>query len=312
MAAPRHPDRSVTRATLSEKVDRIALRLSRYPWLVATTCAAVSVLVGVADYFAGVATSMAVFYVVPAMVAAFVFGRGPGLLMACLVAAVNVVADWLQFSRDLGVPPAIALWNSSSRLAISAFLVVLVTALRQQWHLEKLVARIDATTGVANTRGLFERLRESLASARRNSFPLSVCLFDLDDFKSVNDVHGHAAGDRVLREVAQAAGGALRPGDTVARCGGDEFVLVLPGADESDARAAVARLVETLEAAASKRGVAVTLSAGVVTAPTADIDQEVLLKRADELMYEAKRAGKNRIVAGRVGPEDRISRERFG
>jgi diguanylate cyclase (GGDEF)-like protein len=312
MAAPRYPDRSVPHATLSEKLDRMALRLAKYPWVVAATCVAGAVLVGLADYSAGIATSMAVFYLVPVMVAAFVFGRAPGLLMACFVAAVNLVADWLQFSRDPGVPPSIAFWNSSSRLAISAVLVVLVAALRHLWHQEKLVARIDVTTGVPNARALFERLEESLAFARRNDSALSVCLFDLDDFKSVNDVHGHPAGDRLLREVAQAAGGALRPGDTVARWGGDEFVLVLPGANGSDARAAVDRLLETLEAAAARGGVPVTLSAGVVTTPLADIEPEELLKRADELMYEAKRAGKNRIVARALVSEARNSRTRAG
>ena len=80
------------------------------------------------------------------------------------------------------------------------------------------------TTGAANARALAERLEESLASARRNSFPVSVCLFDIDDFKAVNDLQGHAAGDGLLKDVVRAAERALRPGDTVARWGGDEFV----------------------------------------------------------------------------------------
>lgn len=310
MVARGHPTRSGSHDALSEKLDRIALRLAEYPGAVAAACIAGTFLIGIADYSIGIETSMAIFYLLPVTIAAFVLGRAPGLLIACLVAVVNVVGDLLQFSREPAVPPSIALWNSSSRLMISAVLVVLVAALRYQWHQEKLVARIDVTTGVANARALFERLEESFALARRDSSPLSVCLFDLDDFKFVNDVHGHTTADRLLREVAQAAGGALRPGDTVARWGGDEFVLVLPGADESDARAAVDRLVETLETAAARGGIAVTLSAGVVTT-SPDVAPEELLKRADELMYQAKRAGKNRVVAGAIG-EARESRTRVG
>lgn len=312
MAVPRDSNLSRPLANLSEKLDRTAIRLGEFPRTVGAACVVAALLVGLADYSAGIARSMAIFYLAPVTIAAFVFGRIPGLLMACFVAVVNFFADLVQFSQNPGIPDSVALWNSLSRLVISAALVVLLAALRNQWHREKLVARIDVTTGVPNARALYERLEESLASVRRNGLPLSVCIFDIDDFKWVNDVHGHTTGDRLLREVAQAAGAALRPGDTVARWGGDEFVLVLPGADEGRAHAAVDRLVKTLEAAAARGGIPVTLSAGIVTTPPADIDPEELLKQADELMYEAKRTGKNRTVTASVGGETRHSRAQTG
>jgi diguanylate cyclase (GGDEF)-like protein len=307
MATPGYQARERTPATLSEKLDRIAVRLARYPRTVGALCVLGTILVGLTDYSVGLATSMAIFYLVPVMIVAFVFGRTPGLLMASFVAMVNVVADGLQFS-GFGIPLSIAVWNSSSRLAISAVVAVVVAALRQQWHHERLVARIDATTGVANARALYERLEESLAAARRNGSLLSVCSFDLDDFKSVNDLHGHVTGDRLLRDVARAAEGALRPGDTVARSGGDEFVLVLPGAGEADARAAVDRLVETLKVAAARGGISITLSVGVLTSPPDIVGADELLRKADELMYDAKRAGKNRTVADSLRDETSPSR----
>jgi diguanylate cyclase (GGDEF)-like protein len=301
MAAPNPPGppERIRQDSATERLDHVGLRLRQFPRLVAAICVVAGIVVGLADYSAGPATSLAVFYLLPVMFAAFVFGRAAGLAMAGFVAAVNVVADWLQFGVS-GIPQSLALWNGFSRLPISVLVAVLLSALRQQWRNERLVARIDVTTGVANARALFERLEESLAASRRNDFPLSLCLFDVDDFKAVNDAYGHPTGDRLLRDVAQAAGGALRPGDTVARWGGDEFVLVLPGADAGDARAAVDRLVETLEAAAARGGVPVTLSVGVVTTPPTMLASDELLKRADELMYEAKRAGKNRTVCGTI------------
>lgn len=298
--APSHLSPTRTDGKFGDKLDRIAFRLARFPKSVAAACIVSALLVGIADYSLGIAVSMSVFYFVPVAVTAFVLGSVPGILTAAFVALVNMIADLLQFSSIPGIPASVAVWNSFSRLAINIVLAAVVAALRKRWHQEKLVARIDVTTGAANARALAERLEESLASARRNSFPVSVCLFDIDDFKAVNDLQGHAAGDRLLKDVVRAAQRALRPGDTVARWGGDEFVLVLPGADANDARVAVDRMVRTLEAASAESGVPVTLSVGVVTSPPTTLGGDHLLKRADELMYEAKRAGKNRIVAGGV------------
>ena len=95
------------------------------------------------------------------------------------------------------------------------------------------VARTDALTGVLNHGAMQLRIREEIARARRDGHPLGAVILDLDDFKGVNDTQGHAAGDELLRKVARALQGELRPYDQVARYGGDEFVLLLPGSDEA-------------------------------------------------------------------------------
>src|SRR4029078_565232 len=95
------------------------------------------------------------------------------------------------------------------------------------------VARTDALTGVLNHGAMQVRIREEMPRARRDSAPLGAVILDLDDFKSVNDNRGHAAGDELLRKVASALQQQLRADDQVARYGGDEFVLLLPGSDEN-------------------------------------------------------------------------------
>jgi len=124
--------------------------------------------------------------------------------------------------------------------------------------------------------------------------PCSVALVDLDGFKDVNDRYSHATGDEVLRAVATALRSALRVDDTVARYGGDEFVVLLPGTALDAARAALERAAQAVAGLPAEIGAGVTLSAGVVTAD----DQEAagsVLARADSAMYRAKRLGGNQV-----------------
>lgn len=166
------------------------------------------------------------------------------------------------------------------------------------------VAAIDNLTGLFNRRFGLERLSEEFSRAVRSKEPLGVMLFDIDHFKSINDNHGHQAGDRILTAVAESARGVLREGDTLMRYGGEEFLAVLPGAgvdDLHDLAERVRRVVEATVVTDMHQELRVTVSVGAVSFPSTDVtDTEDLVRHADAAMYVSKSAGRNRLtMAGR-------------
>ena len=153
----------------------------------------------------------------------------------------------------------------------------------------------DSLSGLPNRVLLHDRLQQAMRAARRNNTPAALLLMDLDRFKEVNDTLGHAAGDRLLVEVAERLIGAVRPADTVARLGGDEFAVVLPGADADAARLAARRIQHAVERplSLSDHGIDVDVRAsiGIAVSPEHGREPDQLLQRADVAMYVAKRAG---------------------
>ncbi len=159
----------------------------------------------------------------------------------------------------------------------------------------------DALTGLFNRRRFEEELARTLASAERHGEPAALLLVDLDDFKAVNDAHGHAVGDELLIRVAGSLRARLRETDVVARLGGDEFAVILSRVDERRAAAVAGELVGSLAAACAAGGdehpIRATASIGVaLIAPGIEANAEDLLVRADLAMYSAKEAGRNRVV----------------
>jgi diguanylate cyclase (GGDEF)-like protein len=154
----------------------------------------------------------------------------------------------------------------------------------------------DALTGLPNRRLLLERLSLALAHTRRNKSTMAVMYLDLDGFKQINDTMGHDAGDTLLNMVAARLVTAVRQEDTVARVGGDEFVIALWELSHEDE---VAKLASKIIQAVSRpysiqgRDVNVTVSVGISVYPTHGEEVEALMKSADLALYEAKRAGKN-------------------
>jgi diguanylate cyclase (GGDEF)-like protein len=166
---------------------------------------------------------------------------------------------------------------------------------------ERNLSRSDPVTGVANTRAFYEWSATEVERARRYHRPITFVYVDCDDFKVVNDQHGHAAGDEVLREVANALQDVVRDLDLVARIGGDEFAVVLSETDRTGALVAVGRLREGLQGAMARRGWPVTFSMGVASFLAGVTSVEDALRKADDLMYFAKRRGKSAVEFATFG-----------
>lgn len=169
-------------------------------------------------------------------------------------------------------------------------------------HEEQLarIAHFDTLTGLPNRRLLNDRMERAIARSTRNGKMLAVCYLDLDNFKPVNDSHGHEAGDRVLVEAARRMEGPIRVEDTVARLGGDEFVLLLVDLETvTECRAVLRRIIAALASPfAIAEGIDANLSAsiGVALFPVDGRDADELVRKADQAMYSAKQAGRSRVV----------------
>jgi diguanylate cyclase len=170
--------------------------------------------------------------------------------------------------------------------------------LRKELDLASASARHDLQTGALNRKGLEEALEREVAGVARKGSPLSIAFLDVDNFKSINDLHGHLAGDDALAHLAQVARESMRPQDTLARFGGEEFVVLMPDTALEDGVRAMTRLQRALTRRFFMTGSAklvITFSAGV-TELGRDESPMAAIQRADRGMYQAKRAGKNKVV----------------
>jgi diguanylate cyclase (GGDEF)-like protein len=163
-------------------------------------------------------------------------------------------------------------------------------------------ARTDELTGLNNLRAFKEQADAMFAYTRRHGLPLCALMLDIDHFKQINDSHGHAAGDRVLNAVATRLEANLRESDLCGRLGGEEFAVLLPGADLQEALPIAEKLrlaIESILLPLNDRTLNVTISIGVAEAGVACPDATTLLTQADAAMYHAKSNGRNRVHGDR-------------
>ncbi len=177
-----------------------------------------------------------------------------------------------------------------SRREIEHHTTTLEQKVAERTQMLETLARTDALTGLLNRRTFFERVDRELASARRYAYPLSLIYLDLNGFKSVNDNHGHHAGDAVLTRVGEVIGTSIRDTDIAGRYGGDEFCIALPHGTAGHAERLCARLTDGFD---SRRIDGVSMSMGIAqTGPESFAPADALVQVADAAMYEAKQVAR--------------------
>ena len=207
----------------------------------------------------------------------------------------------LQLARADGstMPVDVALGHSEVYGGTAVAFVRDVSEVRKMQSHMQYQATHDTLTGLFNRWQFNQRLEQGVAESARHGRPMTLLLIDLDDFKTINDSYGHAAGDQALKEVARRLKGCLRAADTLARLGGDEFTVLLTHlAQPGDARLVAQKLLEVLQQPFELNGADVSLagSVGMASLPDDATDAATLLRYADIAMYHAKESGRGRIV----------------
>jgi len=251
-------------------------------------------MIGALDLLTGPDISVSLFYLLPITFVTWRIGRNAGFALSF---CVWVVVD----ARQIYSHTAVGYWNAAISLA---FLLTLSSTLAEFSVLLEWV-RTDYLTGLVNGRGFHELVQKEIYRCKRTGRSFSLAYLDIDNFKSTNDTLGHNAGDAVLRLVGDTLQKSTRKSDSVARIGGDEFMILLCGADQQSASAAMANIEEALRTELSRGQWPVTLTIGVATFLHAPDTVEAAVQEADDLMYEGKQMGKNtrnhRVIAGSCG-----------
>ncbi len=270
-------------------------------WLVTVEVVAHAILtVGVFGWASGFQ-----YYLIPLIPFVMFNDRLRGRWVTAVSAGVFAALIALRVFAPAGAPTgAFAPLLRYGNLAIPVLALALVSfyfrraSMQAERRMESM-AHTDPLTGLLNRRSMEQRLREAAHGFQRTGRAFSVVMADVDRFKRINDLHGHAAGDRVLRAVAALFGERLRAGDAVARWGGEEFLLLLPETDMPTACEVANRLRAIVEARlcdAAGLGDSITLTFGVAVFDR-PMRVDACLKQADDALYAGKAEGRNRVVS---------------
>lgn len=257
-----------------------------------------SLVIGAVNFVVRVDLSISFFYLVPVALAAWYINRSAGLLIAVLCSLVWLWADAAAKDYALLLLP---IWNCAIRLGFFAIVSYLISLQKQAYQREIHLAQRDGLTGIHNRRAFIEILRLEMERSRRYATSFTLAYLDIDNFKAVNDRLGHTEGDRLLKAVAHQLQTSVRANDTIGRLGGDEFAILLTQIEFSQADRSLHRIHAQLKLAVSSRW-PIGFSIGAATFLERPHSVDEAIARADEIMYEIKRAGKNGIKVRVVKP----------
>ncbi len=273
--------------------DRFLDRVTRPEYLLFAAWAATEVIIAVAVAMTGgphVATLSWLAIPVITLSARFslrAMFAGVALALTLLV----VVAFGVDAAAVVREPPLLI-----APFTLIVAVSILSVALMQSDRQHRSEAVVDPLTGMLNRTALHHRVNELVQQSRLTGEPVGLIVCDIDHFKLVNDMHGHAAGDAVLIDVAYALRKQLRAFDSAYRVGGEEFLVLLPGADTAHALAVAEGLRRAIEDTPAGDGLSITMSFGVSVSPRGSgFDESVAFAEADAALYRAKRTGRNRV-----------------
>jgi len=227
---------------------------------------------------------------------------------------VGVYSTAIFSTSQIYIPPVFSILGGFSFeniiFALGTTVFVLALVKERSEAASRMAARIDPLTGIVNRGGFMESAGRVLERSRRDGVPVAVMMFDLDHFKNINDSHGHAVGDAVIRRFCEIAAAVLRPADVFGRLGGEEFATVLPGSSVESAYVRADR-IRTAFAAGCRyiegRQVDATVSCGVAVSQQADQPLDAQLANADAALYCAKSEGRNRVKRADQPKPERIT-----
>lgn len=260
-------------------------------WILAGDCVSVLTISWGVALSGGFESPLVPLLVLPLLAVA---GRHTPRVLACFIGlcvAAPLLAAAVAINHGIDDATAQAAADLATIVGAAAIIVGLM---RAEWHYRH-QSLLDPLTGLLNRLALSRRFEEMRTQAAMSGGVLCLIAADIDEFKEINDVHGHDVGDVVLQEVAHALRSNMRTFSPLYRVGGEEFVAVLGGLSGHEGALLAERLRVAVEVC-KPRGIEVTMSFGVATASGEEVDYGTLFAAADRLLYEAKRAGRNRVA----------------
>jgi len=250
-------------------------------------------LVGGVDHLTGFELSFSIFYIIPIALASWYASLNIGIFLSLFSAIIWFVADLLSghvYSYNI-----ILFWNVLVRLGFFIIVSLLLARMKISFKMVADLADTDGLTGLFNGRAFRESAMKMFEFCGRIKRPTALAYIDLDNFKQINDTFGHTEGDRVLKVVANTLSKYLRNTDIVGRMGGDEFAIVLPDTDRGQAVTVIEKMHLHLKEEIGIHNWPIGFSIGVTVfiVPPKTVDDAI--KKADNLMYRVKKAGKGNI-----------------